>query len=72
MSADITSLGNSVAASLRFAMADDSAVLVADAIIKEVMAYLSENATEDFTSEDIRLAVGRVICKRMGMKIGGS
>lgn len=51
-----------------FAMADDCSVKIADAIVEDVASYLMTNASEDFTSEDVRRAVGHVLRKRMNVQ----
>lgn len=65
---DVKSLLDSIAASLMFAADDHCSVKIADAIVEEVASYLMTNASEDFTSEDVRRAVGHTLCKRMNVQ----
>jgi len=39
---------------------------IADAIIDEVIEDIEETADEDFTDEDVRIAMARVLKKRLG------
>lgn len=49
-------------------MCCESATKIADNIVLDVMTDLKETADEEYNSADIRIAIGRVLEKRLGIK----
>lgn len=59
---------NNVYHFMREAMSDDYSDLVAEAILPDVIADVNECAdAEDWNEDDVRLAIGRVLCWKLGI-----
>ena len=54
---------------LQFAVGNDYVQLVADSILDDVAADIAAAADEDYNSDDVRMAVGRVLCKRLNVEM---
>ena len=55
---------------LRSAMSSDYSDLVAEAILPDVIADVDECAdAEDWNEDDVRLAIGRVLCGKLGIAV---
>lgn len=53
---------------MREAMSGDYSDLVAEAILTDVIADVNECAdAEDWNEDDVRLAIGRVLCWKLGI-----
>ena len=62
--AEKQSLRSYLVSALQFAVGNDYVHLVADSILDDVAADI-EAADEDYNSDDVRMAVGRVLCSRL-------
>lgn len=49
-------------------MTDDYASRICDAIIDDVIEDVVECADEEWSEGDVRLAIGRVLCSRLGIE----
>ena len=54
--------------SLSFPMERKHALLINNSIIGDVAQDISETAGEDYSSDNIRLSVGRVLCNRLNLE----
>ena len=59
------SLHGNLIASLRFAVSDEAAVGMAEVLCDDVADELDRSYGEDFTSDDVRSATGRVLMSRL-------
>lgn len=50
-------------------ISDDYSRYIFDAIEEEVAQDIKECAAEEFNDDDVRLAVGRVLMKRLGIEV---
>lgn len=67
---DIVDLQITIECSLRVCMDLESASKVANEIVLDVAKDISETADKEYNDSDVLLAVGRVLCKRLGIKEG--
>ena len=51
--------------SLRFVVPDSDAVRIADSLLDEVADAIDASGKEDYNADDVKQAVGRVLCKRL-------
>ena len=63
--AEKQSLRSYLVLALQFAVGNDYVHLVADSILDDVAADIEAAADEDYNSDDVRMAVGRVLCSRL-------
>ena len=67
--AEKQSLRSYLVSALQFAVGNDYVQLVADSILDDVAADIAVAADEDYNSDDVRMAVGRVLCKRLNAEM---
>ena len=53
---------------LRMAMSDDYSGCVAEAIVDDVIEDVECCADENYNEDDVRLAIGRVLCEKLGIE----
>ncbi len=63
------SLRKYLVSSLQFAVGNDYVHLVADSILDDVADDIAAAADEDYNSDDVRMAVGRVLCSRLNVEM---
>ncbi len=59
-----------LAASLRFVVDDDTVLAMVYSILNEVADDLDDSVSGDYSSEDVKRSVGRVLSKRLGIESG--
>ena len=52
---------------LKKSISDDYAVYIADNILDDVVEDVKTSAGEDYSDEDVRFAIGRVLIDRLGI-----
>ena len=52
------------------AIPDDYRGYVANELLSDICEDIDASADEDFNSDDIRLALGRTLCSRLGIEVG--
>ena len=67
--AEKQSLRSYLVSALQFTVGNDYVQLVADSILDDVAADIAAAADEDYNSDDVRMAVGRVLCKRLNVEM---
>lgn len=67
---NISDLQDIIEWNLQNGMDWDSASKIANEIVLDVAKDISETADTKFNSSDVRLAIGRVLVKRLGIKEG--
>ena len=67
---DINNVYGIVVDLLRLSVGSDSARKIAETITLEVAKNISETADKSFNDDDVRLAMGRVLVKRLGILLG--
>lgn len=53
---------------LSFGISDDYTGRIVDAILDDVVEDVELCADDDYTPDDVRLAVGRALCDRLGIE----
>lgn len=61
-------VGDVVRMGLSFGISDDYTGRITDAIIDDVVEDVELCADNDYTPDDVRLAVGRALCGRLGIE----
>lgn len=67
---NIVDLQGIIERNLRGGMDLESASKVANEIVLDVAKDISETADTEFNNSDVIMAIGRVLCKRLGIKEG--
>ena len=67
--AEKQSLRSYLVSALQFAVGNDYVHLIADSILDDVAADIEAAADEDYNSDDVRMAVGRVLCSRLKVEM---
>ena len=62
---DKKALRANLAASLRFAVGDRYVLEIVDSLVNEVAGEIDEFSHGDYTADDVKCAVGRVLCRRL-------
>ncbi len=52
---------------LKKSISDDYVVYIADNILDDVVEDIKTSADEDYSDEDVRFAIGRVLINRLGI-----
>ena len=65
---DKKSLRANLVASLQFAVSDSYVMEIADALLDDVAEDIDVHSGKDYSSEDVKRSVGRILCWRLGMK----
>ena len=67
---DINNVYGIVVDLLRLSVGSDSARKIAEMITLEVAKNVDETADKSFNDDDVRLAIGRVLEKKLGLMLG--
>ena len=62
---DKKALRDNLVASLRFTISDGYVLRIVDSLLDEIAADIDNLGRQDFNAEEVKQAVGRVLCKRL-------
>ena len=66
--ADKKALRNNLVASLQFTVADCYVLQIVDSMLDEIADEIDAIGKEDYTAEDVKLALGCVMCRRLRLR----
>ena len=62
------SLCANLVASLQFAVDECHVLQIVDSVLDEIADEIDALGKEDYSAEDVKEAVGRVLCRRLGLQ----